>query len=78
MSARRAVTSIISLDISSVFKKAHYVAVILSQVKCVYLCLCAYMCYNALILYVTSYILLNGLQILVPAPVLLRDSQQSQ
>lgn len=44
------------------------VAVIMSQFKCVYLCLCAYMYYRALILYVTPFILLIGLQILVETP----------
>lgn len=39
-------------------------------------CLYAYMCYRAPILHVMPFILLNGLQILMEAPVLMRDSQQ--
>lgn len=36
------------------------------------------MCYRAPIQYVMPFILVNGLQILVEAPVLTRDSQQIQ
>lgn len=41
-------------------------------------CLYAYMCYRAPIQYVMPFILLNGLQILVEAPVLTKDFQQIQ